>query len=232
MRIAMVSEHASPLAVLGGVDAGGQNVHVAALAAALGRRGARGRGPHAPRRPGAAATGAARARRRRSTTSTPARPRRCRRTSCCRTWARSPTSCAAQWPRRAARRRARALLDVRRWRRSTRPRGLGVPVVHTFHALGVGQAPPPGRATPARRRGSSSSASIAPRGRPRRRHLHATRCSSSLRHGRRPRPASASCPCGVDRRRFTPGRAARSRAAGRRDRVRRAGWWSARASAT
>lgn len=35
----MVSEHASPLAVLGGVDAGGQNVHVAALAAALARRG-------------------------------------------------------------------------------------------------------------------------------------------------------------------------------------------------
>jgi len=39
MRIAMVSEHASPLAVLGGVDAGGQNVHVAALATALARRG-------------------------------------------------------------------------------------------------------------------------------------------------------------------------------------------------
>jgi D-inositol-3-phosphate glycosyltransferase len=39
MRVAMVSEHASPLAALGGVDAGGQNVHVAALAAALGRRG-------------------------------------------------------------------------------------------------------------------------------------------------------------------------------------------------
>src|SRR3954469_9658836 len=39
MGIAMVSEHASPLAVLGGVDAGGQNVHVAALATALGRRG-------------------------------------------------------------------------------------------------------------------------------------------------------------------------------------------------
>lgn len=31
MRISMVSEHASPLATLGGVDAGGQNVHVAAL---------------------------------------------------------------------------------------------------------------------------------------------------------------------------------------------------------
>jgi D-inositol-3-phosphate glycosyltransferase len=39
MRIAMVSEHASPLAVLGGVDAGGQNVHVAALASALARLG-------------------------------------------------------------------------------------------------------------------------------------------------------------------------------------------------
>ena len=39
MRVAMVSEHASPLAVLGGVDAGGQNVHVAALASEMGRRG-------------------------------------------------------------------------------------------------------------------------------------------------------------------------------------------------
>ena len=39
MRIAMVSEHASPLALLGGVDAGGQNVHVAALATTLARRG-------------------------------------------------------------------------------------------------------------------------------------------------------------------------------------------------
>jgi D-inositol-3-phosphate glycosyltransferase len=39
MRIAMVSEHASPLAVLGGVDAGGQNVHVAALATTLAASG-------------------------------------------------------------------------------------------------------------------------------------------------------------------------------------------------
>lgn len=39
MKISMVSEHASPLAALGGVDAGGQNVHVAALSAALVRRG-------------------------------------------------------------------------------------------------------------------------------------------------------------------------------------------------
>jgi D-inositol-3-phosphate glycosyltransferase len=39
MKIAMVSEHASPLATLGGADAGGQNVHVAELSAALARRG-------------------------------------------------------------------------------------------------------------------------------------------------------------------------------------------------
>ncbi|HEU5110681.1 MAG TPA: glycosyltransferase [Micromonosporaceae bacterium] len=35
MRIAMISEHASPLAGLGGVDAGGQNTHVAELSKAL-----------------------------------------------------------------------------------------------------------------------------------------------------------------------------------------------------
>lgn len=40
LKVAMVSEHASPLAVLGGVDAGGQNVHVAALAERMGRQGA------------------------------------------------------------------------------------------------------------------------------------------------------------------------------------------------
>ena len=56
MKLAMVSEHASPLAVLGGVDAGGQNVHVADLARALGRLGVdvvvhtRRDGPGLPRR--------------------------------------------------------------------------------------------------------------------------------------------------------------------------------------
>ena len=39
MKIAMVSEHASPLAAMGGEDAGGQNVHVAALADRLARAG-------------------------------------------------------------------------------------------------------------------------------------------------------------------------------------------------
>jgi glycosyltransferase involved in cell wall biosynthesis len=39
LKIAMISEHASPLAHLGGVDAGGQNVAVAELSAALARNG-------------------------------------------------------------------------------------------------------------------------------------------------------------------------------------------------
>jgi glycosyltransferase involved in cell wall biosynthesis len=39
VKIALVSEHASPLALIGGVDAGGQNVHVGALARALAQRG-------------------------------------------------------------------------------------------------------------------------------------------------------------------------------------------------
>ncbi|GGI04561.1 glycosyltransferase [Egicoccus halophilus] len=56
MRIALVSEHASPLALLGGADAGGQNVYVAALAQELGRRGhrvvvhTRRQDEHTPRR--------------------------------------------------------------------------------------------------------------------------------------------------------------------------------------
>jgi glycosyltransferase involved in cell wall biosynthesis len=41
LAIALISEHASPLAALGGVDAGGQNVHVACLAGALADRGHR-----------------------------------------------------------------------------------------------------------------------------------------------------------------------------------------------
>ena len=54
MRIAMVSEHASPLAALGGVDAGGQNVHVLELASALAADGhevtvwTRREDPHTP----------------------------------------------------------------------------------------------------------------------------------------------------------------------------------------
>ena len=46
-RIAMISEHASPLAVLGGVDSGGQNVYVAQVARHLGgERGGEARSAH------------------------------------------------------------------------------------------------------------------------------------------------------------------------------------------
>jgi D-inositol-3-phosphate glycosyltransferase len=38
-RIAMISEHASPLGVLGGIDGGGQNVYVAQLARRLAKLG-------------------------------------------------------------------------------------------------------------------------------------------------------------------------------------------------
>ena len=56
MKIAMVSEHASPLAALGEADAGGQNVHVAELALGLARLGhevsvyTRRDDPHSPER--------------------------------------------------------------------------------------------------------------------------------------------------------------------------------------
>ena len=39
LRIALISEHASPLATLGGVDAGGQNIYVAHVAQCLARAG-------------------------------------------------------------------------------------------------------------------------------------------------------------------------------------------------
>ncbi|MFI6818051.1 glycosyltransferase [Nonomuraea sp. NPDC050328] len=39
MKVDLISEHADPLAALGGVDAGGQNVYVSCLAAALAARG-------------------------------------------------------------------------------------------------------------------------------------------------------------------------------------------------
>ncbi|GAA3093987.1 hypothetical protein GCM10020001_007110 [Nonomuraea salmonea] len=39
MKVDLISEHADPLAAVGGVDSGGQNVYVAALAVALAERG-------------------------------------------------------------------------------------------------------------------------------------------------------------------------------------------------
>jgi D-inositol-3-phosphate glycosyltransferase len=38
-KVALISEHASPLAILGGIDSGGQNVYVAHLALNLAQMG-------------------------------------------------------------------------------------------------------------------------------------------------------------------------------------------------
>ena len=71
-----------------------------------------------------------------STTSTPGRRARSPRTSCCRSWPRSPRSCA-----RSGRSRRRTSCTrtsgCRGWPRWTRRASLDVPVVHTFHALGI-----------------------------------------------------------------------------------------------
>ena len=110
MRIAMVSEHASPLAAIGGADAGGQNVHVAALARRSAERGHdvtvyTRRDDPAAARPGPGGPGRdCRAR------TAPDPPHPWPKTSCCRTWPSSAITCAAMADG-AAGHRARALLD-------------------------------------------------------------------------------------------------------------------------
>ena len=229
-RIAMVSEHASPLAVLGGVDAGGQNVHVAALAAALGAARRRGRRAHAPRRPRAAAPRRPRAGRRSSTTSTPGRRASCPRTSCCRTWRAFADDLREQWAAERARRRARALLDVRPRRARGRARRSASRSSHLPRARRR-QAPPPGRRdtsppqrieTRARasRRASTASSPPAP-----------TRSSSCCAWA----PTAAASPsCRAASTSRASRRTARSSRAApaATGSSRRAGWSSARASAT
>ena len=115
-RIALISEHASPLAVLGGVDSGGQNVYVGQLASHLAELGydvdvftRRDSGRPAARSPGGPTASA-------SSTCRPALPRRSARKTCCRfmgeftdvrsaslparsrtTWSMPTSSCRAWW---------------------------------------------------------------------------------------------------------------------------------------
>jgi len=135
MRIAMVSEHASPLAVLGGVDAGGQNVHVAALAAALARRGdavvvhTRRDAPDLPRRV-ALSAGV-------EVDHVDAGPAsQLPKDALAPYMAEFADDLRAQW-----RRRPPDVVHAHFWMSAVAAlrgaRGLGVPVVHTFHALGV-----------------------------------------------------------------------------------------------
>ena len=206
MRIALVSEHASPLAVLGGVDAGGQNVHVAALARALGRRG------HEVVRLHAAG------RRRRSPSGLPLAPgvtsmhvaRRARRGRCQgRAAAASCGSSAAGW-RRTGGPRVRPTSSTPTsgcpaWPRSRPPRAVGVPVAQTFHALGDGQAAPPGcgRHQPGRPDRPRAPARLA--GRPDHRDL-LRRGGRARRHGRSGAPGRASSRAASTRRCSTPAR--------------------------
>ena len=113
VRIALVSEHASPLATLGGVDAGGQNVHVAALAAGLATLGnavtvyTRRDDPRLPRarHDGAPASS--------SSTSMPGRRARSPKTRSTRTSRRSRRRLRSRVGGAPAGHRARALLDER-----------------------------------------------------------------------------------------------------------------------
>ncbi len=164
MRIAMVSEHADPLAAVGGVDAGGQNVHVAALAAGAGAPRARRHRLHPPRLRSAPDRVRDRGRVRRGARARRPAARRSPRTSCCPTCRPSPTTCGDRWRAGARRRRARPLLDERRAPRCAAAAGLGIPVLQTFHALGTVKRRAPGREghQPGRRGSSSSGGCAAP----------------------------------------------------------------------
>ena len=203
MRIAMVSEHASPLAALGGVDAGGQNVHVAALAAGARPPRRRGRRAHPARRPDAARARRDGARRRRpprrrraaapDPQGRPARPhgrpspaqlvQRLAPTT-------GPTSCTptSGCPRHAALLAARDVTASRSCRPST-------PSASSSAAT---------RATTTPRRPSASRSSATSSAAPTRSSRRAaTRSSSCVRLGA-PRSRLTVVPCGVDLDLFTP----------------------------
>ena len=231
MKIAMVSEHASPLAALGGVDAGGQNVHVAALAPALAAARAHGRGVHPAGHAGAAGARAARARR--DVVHVPAGPPgplpqgrtaalhgRVRRLA---GRALAPTAApdvvhAHFWMSGVAALRAAAA--------ARRAGGADVPRARHRQAAAPGR-----RGTPARPSGSASRPDRRRR-RPGHRHLH-RRGRRTAAHGRAGRDECTVVPCGVDLASSGPGRSPTRRAARAAPRaVAWAGWSSARASTT
>ena len=200
MRIAMVSEHASPLAVLGGVDAGGQNVHVAALACALATLGnsvtvyTRRDAPKLPARvtmaPGVAVE---------HVDAGPARaiPKDA-------IYPHVPAFAAAL--RRAWSTDRPDVVHAHFWMSGLAALGaakpLGIPVAHTFHALGIEKRRHQGTAD------TSPGARIAEEARIVRAVDRIVATSSAevfelLRMGASPR-AIKIVPCGVDLERFTP----------------------------
>jgi len=209
MRVALVSEHASPLSTIGGVDAGGQNVHVAELATHLSGKGVdvvvhtRRDDPSLPRRiriaPGVVVD---------HVDAGPARPvpkdellahmgafagdlRRC--------WAAEPPDVVHShfWMSGLA-----ALAAV----------PAGVPVAHTFHALGVVKRRHQGMRDPSPRGRLAEERRIA-----RRADLVIATCQDEIaelaRMGADLRRVTI-VPCGVDLERFHPDTPAERRPAG------------------
>ena len=204
MRIAMVSEHASPLATLGDVDAGGQNVHVAALSLALAERGhdvevyTRQDSPTTPARvpfgPGVDVI---------HVTAGPARP--------------LPKDellpHMAEFGRRLADFWAGAgapdLVHAHFWMSGLAAidaaRTIGVPVVQTFHALGTVKQRHQGQQDSSPRERIAAEAGIC-----RDADLIIATCSDEVTELRRMGATDASVvvvPCGVDTQLFTPGTA-------------------------
>ena len=204
MRIAMVSEHASPLATLGDVDAGGQNVHVAALSLALAERGhdvevyTRRDSPTIPARvpfgPGVDVI---------HVSAGPARP--------------LPKDellpHMAEFGRRLADSWAGAgapdLVHAHFWMSGLAAidaaRTIGVPVVQTFHALGTVKQRHQGQQDSSPRERIAAEAGIC-----RDADLIIATCSDEVTELRRMGATDASImvvPCGVDTQLFTPGTA-------------------------
>ena len=190
MRIAMVSEHASPLAVIGDVDAGGQNVHVAALSSALARAGhevvvyTRRDSPDLPQRVALDGYEVEHV--------DAGPPVEVPKDELLPYMGEFARVLERAWRRRAARRRARPLLDVRRGRAAGRRGRRTCRCVQTFHALGSvkrrHQGPhdtsPPDRVGVETRLARSVSRIVAT----------CTDEVAELRRWARPAPASRSCP--------------------------------------
>ncbi|MGW4643243.1 glycosyltransferase [Sphaerisporangium sp. NPDC004334] len=200
MKIAMVSEHASPLASAGGADSGGQNVHVAALARGLAAQGhevtvyTRRESAHIPEQV-ELAEGV-------SVVHVPAGPPRCVSKD-------DILPCIpdfGHWLRQRWTFQPPDVVHAHYWMSGlaalAATRGLGVPVVQTFHALGVVKQ---------RHQGAEDTS---PRERPQAEGLVARRvdriiatCLDEVQELTRmnaPPPSIRTVPCGVDTAIFRP----------------------------
>ncbi|WP_435768328.1 glycosyltransferase [Nocardioides sp. SYSU DS0651] len=221
MRISLVSEHANPLAALGGEDAGGQNVHVAQLAAGLAARGHevvvhtrrdRADGPDRVRAPGGYVVD--------HVAAGPAVP--IPKDEIAHHLDELAAGLADRWTARPpdvvhAHFWMSGVASVEAAGSVARSLGRPVPVLQTFHALGVVK----------RRHQGAADTSPPCRIEMERRLLHDTQhviatCSDEVRELRElglPAGRASVIPCGVDTRRFLPASGSGSRRRGRRPRL-------------